>query len=130
MEVASLIILLLYHLDLVCIVYSLFWYPQEFLFLFLFFVKRFCLIFVLTWCIYYTWSYIFQIEHAVIFHFTYRSTIKASIILLPLLGLTWLFGLLAVNQQTSFLAWLFVILNASQVNNTHIHVDVFTAIWW
>ena len=60
-----------------------------------------------------------------IFHFTYRTTIKASIILLPLLGLTWLFGLLAVNQQTSFLAWLFVILNASQVHYTHIHVDIF-----
>ena len=34
----------------------------------------------------------------------YRNVIKASIILLQLLDLIWLFGLLAVNENTSF--WL------------------------
>ena len=39
----------------------------------------------------------------------------AMIILLPLLGLTWVFGLLAVNQESSVFAWLFTILNTFQV---------------
>ena len=46
----------------------------------------------------------------------YSATIKASVILLPLLGITWVIGLFAVNQETSFFAWLFVILNTFQVN--------------
>ena len=46
----------------------------------------------------------------------YSATLKASVILLPLLGITWVIGLFAVNQGTSFFAWAFVILNAFQVN--------------
>ena len=37
-------------------------------------------------------------------------------ILLPLLGLTWVFGLFAVNENTAVFAWLFTIFNSLQVN--------------
>ena len=37
------------------------------------------------------------------------------IVLLPLLGLTWLFGLLAINEDSSAFAWIFIILNSLQV---------------
>ena len=40
---------------------------------------------------------------------------KATLILLPLLGLTWVFGLLAVNENTAVFAWLFTIFNSLQV---------------
>ena len=40
---------------------------------------------------------------------------KAAVLLLPLLGLTWLFGLLAVNEETEAFAWTFTILNTLQV---------------
>jgi len=41
--------------------------------------------------------------------------VKASVILLPLLGLTWVLGLFAVNQNTLVFAWLFTIFNSLQV---------------
>ena len=44
-----------------------------------------------------------------------RYLVKASVILLPLLGLTWVFGLFAVNENTAVFAWLFTILNSLQV---------------
>ena len=44
-----------------------------------------------------------------------RITVKATVILLPLLGMTWLFGLLAVNENTAVFAWIFTILNTLQV---------------
>jgi len=49
------------------------------------------------------------------FLLTIRSLLKSTIILLPLLGLTWVFGLLAVNQNTIIFAWIFTILNSFQV---------------
>jgi len=36
-------------------------------------------------------------------------------VLLPLLGLTWIIGILAVNEKTQILAWIFSILNSLQV---------------
>ena len=42
--------------------------------------------------------------------------LKATIILLPLLGITWVFGLLAVNQESSVFAWTFTVLNSLQVS--------------
>lgn len=50
-----------------------------------------------------------------------RSIIKGTLILLPLLGLTWLFGLLTVNENTTVFAWIFTILNSFQV---HMHVCI------
>ena len=44
-----------------------------------------------------------------------RALVKAAVLLLPLLGLTWLFGLLAVNDDTVVFAWIFTILNTLQV---------------
>ena len=40
---------------------------------------------------------------------------KAVIILLPLLGITWIIGILAVNENTQVFAWIFAILNSLQV---------------
>lgn len=45
----------------------------------------------------------------------YRALLKATMILLPLLGLTWLFGLLTLNSNTTVFAWLFTIFNSLQV---------------
>ena len=42
---------------------------------------------------------------------------KAAIILLSLLGMTWIIGLFAVNNETQVFAWIFAILNSLQVNN-------------
>lgn len=39
----------------------------------------------------------------------------ASVVLLPLLGLTWAFGVLSVIENTTFFAWLFTIFNSLQV---------------
>ena len=49
--------------------------------------------------------------------FVNRIILKATIILLPLLGITWAFGLLAVNQESSVFAWIFTILNSLQVRS-------------
>ena len=47
--------------------------------------------------------------------FSSSTTVKASVILLPLLGLTWVLGLFAVNRNTLVFAWLFTIFNSLQV---------------
>ena len=49
--------------------------------------------------------------------YVYRTVLKATVILLPLLGITWVFGILAVNQESSVFAWIFTILNSLQVKN-------------
>ncbi|XP_065911114.1 adhesion G protein-coupled receptor L3-like [Dysidea avara] len=43
-----------------------------------------------------------------------KKLVKATLVLLPLLGLTWVFGLLAVNEDTIVFAWIFTILNSLQ----------------
>ncbi|XP_028517757.1 adhesion G-protein coupled receptor D1-like [Exaiptasia diaphana] len=43
-----------------------------------------------------------------------RAALKGVIILLPLLGLTWLFGLISVNSETIVFQYLFAILNSLQ----------------
>ena len=45
----------------------------------------------------------------------YRNVLKAAVILLPLLGITWIIGILAVNNDTQVFAWIFAILNSLQV---------------
>ena len=47
----------------------------------------------------------------------YRDLLKAAILLLPLLGMTWIIGIFAVNNETQVFAWIFAILNSLQVNN-------------
>ena len=44
-----------------------------------------------------------------------RGLFKAVAILLPLLGLTWIIGIFAVNENTQAFAWIFAILNSLQV---------------
>ena len=46
----------------------------------------------------------------------FRASAKAAVVLLPVFGLTWVFGLLAVNEDTVAFAWIFTILNSLQVN--------------
>lgn len=48
----------------------------------------------------------------------YRVVLLASVVLLPLLGLTWAFGVLNVNKNTMVFAWLFTIFNSLQVHNS------------
>ena len=45
----------------------------------------------------------------------YRDLIKAIVVLLPLLGLTWIIGIITVNNETQAFAWIFAILNSLQV---------------
>lgn len=46
-----------------------------------------------------------------------RSLLRASMVLLPLLGLTWAFGVLALNEDLTIFAWMFTIFNSLQVLN-------------
>lgn len=50
-----------------------------------------------------------------VFFFVDRTTLKATVILLPLLGLTWVFGILTIDHNTTVFAWLFTIFNSIQV---------------
>ena len=59
----------------------------------------------------------FTCQAYLIYVYIIRSTLKATVILLPLLGLTWVFGVLAIDSNTSVFAWLFTICNSSQVCN-------------
>ncbi|XP_065903442.1 adhesion G protein-coupled receptor L4-like [Dysidea avara] len=45
---------------------------------------------------------------------TVKSLLKAAVIIVPLLGCTWVLGLLAVNEETVVFAWLFTITNSLQ----------------
>ena len=45
-----------------------------------------------------------------------RALFVASVVLLPLLGLTWMFGILTVNANSTVFAWLFTIFNSLQVS--------------
>ena len=51
-----------------------------------------------------------------------RYLVKSSVILLPVLGCTWIFGLLSVNQYTLVFTWLFTILNSLQVSAYILHI--------
>lgn len=44
-----------------------------------------------------------------------RTMIKATSILCPILGLTWLIGLIPVTKETVAVAYVFVTLNSTQV---------------
>lgn len=49
------------------------------------------------------------------YHSMQRTTLKSTVILLPLLGVTWVVGIFAVSENTTVFAWLFTILNSLQV---------------
>ena len=50
----------------------------------------------------------------------YRDLLKATVVLLPLLGLTWIIGIIAVNNETQAFAWIFAVLNSLQVHNFYV----------
>lgn len=50
----------------------------------------------------------------------HRNLVTSAIILLPLLGITWIVGLFAVNENTVAFAYVFTILNSLQVIKEHI----------
>ena len=63
-------------------------------------------------------SYVCILYHLVyILNSLNRILFKAVIVLLPILGLTWIFGIIAVNNETQVFAWIFAILNSLQVSN-------------
>ena len=43
-----------------------------------------------------------------------KKGVRATIVILPILGLTWVFGLIAVNEETVFFRYLFAIFNSAQ----------------
>ena len=45
-----------------------------------------------------------------------RALLLDTFVLLPLLGLTWVFGILTVNANSTVFAWLFIIFNSLQVS--------------
>ena len=44
-----------------------------------------------------------------------RTVIISAAALMPVLGVTWIIGLLAVNEHTEVFAWIFAVLNSLQV---------------
>ena len=53
--------------------------------------------------------------------YTNRNLVTSAVILLPLLGITWIVGLFAVNENTLVFAYAFTILNSLQVNYIREH---------
>ena len=41
---------------------------------------------------------------------------KAAFVLLPVLGVTWVIGLLVINEDTVVFVWVFTVLNSLQVS--------------
>ena len=50
-----------------------------------------------------------------VYHYVHRALLKAAVIVVPILGCTWVFGVLAVNEDTVVFAWIFTIFNSLQV---------------
>ena len=48
-----------------------------------------------------------------------RSGVQSTIVLLPLLGITWIFGVLTFNSETLAFQYLFAIFNSLQVRIRH-----------
>lgn len=66
----------------------------------------------------YSWllNYVKQIHSANHPSYTLRRrSVKITVVLLPLLGLTWLFGFMAVDENTIFFHYLFAVVNSLQV---------------
>lgn len=45
----------------------------------------------------------------------FRAGLKGMMVLLPLLGLTWVFGIMAISKDTIAFQYLFALFNSSQV---------------
>ena len=58
--------------------------------------------------------------------FPCRAGVKGMMVLLPLLGLTWVFGIMAINKDTIAFQYLFAILNSLQVTE---YLQYLTSFW-
>ena len=58
-------------------------------------------------------------SYVTIFIITCRQLLKAVMVLLPLLGMTWIIGMFAVNNDTQVFAWIFAVLNSLQVKQSN-----------
>ena len=43
-----------------------------------------------------------------------RTGVKAAVVIFPILGLTWVFGLMTFNRETLFFRYLFAVFNSAQ----------------
>jgi hypothetical protein len=43
-----------------------------------------------------------------------RTGVKAAMVIFPVLGLTWVFGLMTFNRETLFFRYLFAVFNSAQ----------------
>ena len=43
-----------------------------------------------------------------------RTGVKAAVVIFPILGLTWVFGLMTFNKETLFFRYLFAVFNSAQ----------------
>ena len=50
------------------------------------------------------------------FFLDYRAMARVTLLLVPIFGATWLFGVLAINKETLFFKYIFTILNSIQVS--------------
>lgn len=55
------------------------------------------------------------LAHIATYVFCFRLTVKAVAVLLPILGISWIFGILAVNSQSLAFLYIFAIFNSLQV---------------
>ena len=62
-----------------------------------------------------TVKYSNSVSSSLYFILCYRSLLRAVLIFLPLLGMTWIIGIFAINNETQVFAWIFAILNSLQV---------------
>ena len=60
-----------------------------------------------------------QFKYRYFFYF-FRRWSKACMLLTCILGLTWLFGVFYINQDSLFMAYCFTIFNTLQVNHYHL----------
>ena len=51
-----------------------------------------------------------------------RWLLRDTLFLLPMFGITWVFGLLAFNENLSVFAWLFVFFNTTQVCELTVYI--------
>lgn len=53
-----------------------------------------------------------------VFCFVLRLTVKAVAVLLPILGISWIFGVLAVNRNSLVFLYIFAVFNSLQVSSS------------
>ena len=53
-----------------------------------------------------------------------RTVVISAGTLMPVLGVTWIIGLFAVNEHTEVFAWIFAVLNSLQVSMLILHANM------